>query len=847
MRPAVLVYLYRRRLRVHAVQELLASLGVAIAVALVFAVTVASSSIAGSAAQVVHAVVGAANLQLRARDDHGFDQGLLARVQHLPGVRRAAPLLEQTATIVAPNGRHAAIDIAGTSIGLSTLEGLAHTLPIAALSTDGISVSRATADQLGIGHADAQGIDEVSLRLRGRAESLAVTAVLGEEAAGELSQARVAVMPLERLQALADLPGRITRILVETEPGREATVHAELGRLAGARLTVAKADDDVTLLRRALGPSDQASAIFAAISVFLGLLFAFNAMLLTVPERRQVIADLRLIGTKRSAIVQMVIFQALCLGLTASLVGMLLGYALSLGVFRQSPGYLTPAFTLGTHTVIGVGPLLLSLLGGVMATCLASMVPLLDLRRGRALDAVYHEEGVPGNALAGRTQLRLSLAAVSLLGFTTAVLALAPSLVLIASGVLALATVLMVPLVFAGVLRVGAMLASRWQRLTILPVALTSLRATTLRSLALASTGAVALFGSVALGGARHDLLRGIANYAANYAGSADIWLLNPSDNQATLDFPPGRLTEDIARLPGAASVHSFQGSYLDFGARRLWIIAWPPNTHPKLLNGQIIDGGLTTAVVRLQEGGWIAVSAQLAAEHHVSVGASLTLPTPTGDLHFRIAATTTNFGWSPGAILMGAADYRRAWGISAPSALGVDLVPGADVQGVSAAIERQLGPGNGLEVLTRKAREAKIDASANEGLSQLGEISTLLLLAAVLAMAAALGSSIWQRRMSLAGLRLSGVRPARLRRVLVTESVLMMGAGCLTGALAGIYGEVVIDAYLKRTTGFPVASIDTGWHPLGTLALVIVMVLAIEAVPTWLAARVSPALTLDD
>ena len=47
-------------------------------------------------------------------------------------------------------------------------------------------------------------------------------------------------------------------------------------------------------------------------------------------------------------------------------------------------------------------------------------------------------------------------------------------------------------------------------RLNMLAVALRALRATTMRSLALAATGAVAVFGSVAIEGARDDLLRGL-------------------------------------------------------------------------------------------------------------------------------------------------------------------------------------------------------------------------------------------------------------------------------------------------------------------------------------------------
>ncbi len=280
-------------------------------------------------------------------------------------------------------------------------------------------------------------------------------------------------------------------------------MRAELNRLVGGRVTVATTDAEVALLHQALRPSDQASGFFAAISALLGFLFAFNAMLLTVPERRQAIADLRLIGTKRAAVVQIVAFQALCLGIVASLVGLLAGYALSLGAFHQSSGYLAEAFTIGTNTVVGIRPLLLSLGGGILATCLASAVPLLDLRRDKALDAVYFEDGGSGNVLDRPSQLRLALAVVGLLALATLLFELRASLGFIASGVLALATVLAVPLAFAGALGAGAALAARRQRLTILQVALTSLRAATMRSLALAATGAVAIFGGIALGGSQ--------------------------------------------------------------------------------------------------------------------------------------------------------------------------------------------------------------------------------------------------------------------------------------------------------------------------------------------------------
>ena len=854
MRPYALLYLYRRRLRVHAVQELLAGLGVAIAVALVFGSIVAAGSISGSAEEVVRAVIGPASLQLHARSPEGLPESVLDRVERLPGVRQAAPLLEQTATIETPAGRSLTVDLAGADTSLVVLDGLAHTLPRATLQAGGIGLSRQSAERLGIAGqtgSAAQGGGPaggwVWLKLRGKAIRLNVSAVLGPEAFGALSQARVAVMPLEALQQLAGMRGRISRVLIATKPERTQAVRRELADVAGMSADVASASQDVSLLHQALRPSDQASAFFATISGLLGVLLAFTALLLTVPERRRAIADLRLIGVTRSAIVQMLLFQALLLGGLASLAGLVGGYLLSLHAFHQSTGYLAEAFTLGTRTVVGTQPAVLAAAGGILAACLASAVPLLDLRRGRTLDAVYQEDGAPPHALPLAARTGLALTALCLIGASSALYVLKPSLALLACALLALAAMLIVPPVFAAVLHGAHLLGQRLPHLTILPVALSSLRATSLRPLALAATGAVALFGAIALGGARGDLVRGIERFAHSYSSDADIWVGTPGDNQATVEFQPGDTAARIARLPGVRSVRAFQGGFMQMDGRRVWVIARPPGSQREVLETELLQGEVSATLARLAQGGWVAVSEQIAQRHHVGVGRTIALPTPSGEQRFRVAATTTNLAWSPGVVFVGAGDYRRLWRSQLPTALAVNVAAGARVAGVRAEIERALGHDSGLQAVSDAQRERKIDGLTSEGLGQLGEIATMLLVAAVCAMAAALTSAIWQRRTSLAALRLSGVRPRRLRAILAVEAALILSAGCLTGALSGVYGQLVIDAYLEHVTGFPVIGLGASLRPLEMLALVGALVMAIVLAPAWLASRVSPTLAFDE
>lgn len=431
MRIEALIYFYRRRLRTHPTQELLAGIGIAVGVALAFAVLVANGSIAGSADKIVRGVTGTANLQLTARDARGFDARMLGEVRQLPGVERAAPLLEQRAVLVGPHGRQAPVNLASIDASLAALSGrLPATFAAGGLElTDGVVLPRATAAALGLAaEADtALGrLPRVTLQVGGHTYRVTIAGVLGRDTIGPLADAQLAVMSLPRLQAVSGLRGRITRILVQSRPGRTAEVRAALAALTHGRLTVGPADAEIGLLRHAVRPNDQATGFFAAISALLGFLLAFNAMLLTAPERRRLLAELRIQGFKRHQLVVLTLFQAIVLGVVASTAGLIAGNALARSLFHISPDYLAPPFTLGAGTIVGVMPIVIALCGGIAASCLAAAPPLLDLRRGNAVNAVFHSAGTPGNALSPAARQRMLTGAVATLALASALLLWAP-------------------------------------------------------------------------------------------------------------------------------------------------------------------------------------------------------------------------------------------------------------------------------------------------------------------------------------------------------------------------------------------------------------------------------------
>lgn len=833
VRLSMLGHLYGVRLRSHAAQELLAGSGIAVGVALVLGVLVANASLTGSAGELVHELVGSARMQLTARSQDGFDEALAARSRALAGVSVAAPLLREDIAVVGPRGRES-VQLIGVTPAILRLGSFGtRRLGVTSFSLGrNLILPASVAEAVGV-----EAADPATVLAFGKAYRLKVSAVLGGSPFGALSSAPVAVASLTTAQRLTGQQGRLTEVLISCGRRQEATVRHELQALAGGRLDVQAADNELRLLDEAVKPNDQSTMLFAAIGVMVGFLLALNAMLLTVPERRRFIADLRLQGYDWRQTAVLLAFQAIVLGLVASGVGIVLGTLLSHVFLHTAPTYLTTAFPISNHERLPLHTVLIALGCGVLAVILASLSPALDLRPGRAADAVFRDQSGGGETLSQRFALRCLIAfAVSLAALTALVLA-APRLTVVGGTALALVTLLVIPTAFGGVARVLQWAGERVPSSSLI-VVVSELRVITIRSVALAGIAALAVYGSVAIGGARSDLLRGLYSSFDEYLRTAQLWVTTGGNDLTTNAFDAGAVTGAIARAPGVASVRLYQGGFLDVGARRMWIIARPPGDTPTLPASQLLDGNLQEATHLLRIGGWAAISDALAQERHLTVGSALSLPTPSGDASLRVAAITTNLGWSPGAVILNTADYRRYWETTAPSALEVTLRPGvSQTQGLR-AIAHVLAGRPGLAVHTFYERSRQYDANARQGLSALGEISTLLLIAAAAAVAAALSASIWQRRPRLASLKLQGYDTGQLWRALLLESAIVLGIGCVIGAITGIYGHALASRWLRLQTGFP-APFQIGIdRVLLTLGLLAVSTLTVFAIPGLMAAR---------
>jgi putative ABC transport system permease protein len=834
--------LYRQHWREHRATELMAGAGIAIGVSLVFGVLVANNSILGSTREAVNAVNGMASLELVARSPSGFSQELTPKVTELSGVQAAVPILRQSAVIEGPKGRVLA-QFVGVSPRIVSLRSAAiKDLGAGAqLLQSGVGLPLGLADTVG---AQAEG--NTRLLVNGTPHIVSVRAVLDSGAIGSLAASRIVVALLPAAQRLAGTPGRITQLLITVDPGKTEKVSAELRGLAAGRINVEPANHEITLAETALKPTNQSTSLFAAISLMVGFLLALNAMLLVIPERRRDITDLREVGFVRKQIVAILGTQALVLGVGASLVGVAVGEVLARTIFDAVPNYLATTFPITGHQQVSFFAILVSFSCGVAAALVASMLPLLDLRKGRAVDAVFTEAGEPGQRISGGLIRNTALLGLVIVGAATAMAVLDAGLTIPSGVALALATPCFIPLLFRETTRLLRHIARHYHG-RMVAIATIELNATATRSVALACITALAVYGSTAVGGARTDLLHGIDTGIEQEWSTAPVWVTPDQNIFDTDTFHIQNAAVAVAHAPGVASVSTHQGAFLDVGSHRLWIRAAEPGNPSVILSSEMRQGDIARARRLMRGSGWATVSSGFADEHGLSVGSRFVLPTPSGVVSLRVAATTTNIGWPPGTITLNTNEFSRYWQTNAPTTLAIQLEPGVSPSAGARAVRDMLGPASALRVQTAEERIAEVRAIGRQGLSVLGDISNLLLLISAIALASAISAAIYQRRGRLASLKAQGFVRRQLWRGVLLETAVVLGIGSVSGAILGFYGHALADRYLRVSTSFPAPFSLTVLQTFLTLVAVVGASLAAVALPGYAAAGVSPELSFQD
>ncbi|HEX5799941.1 MAG TPA: FtsX-like permease family protein [Gaiellaceae bacterium] len=283
--------------------------------------------------------------------------------------------------------------------------------------------------------------------------------IVGIAKYGELSSlgsAMFVVFDVETAQELLGKEGRLDAVQVAAEEGvdpEELTrrLQAELGGDVTVRTGVEQAEEASGEIATFTKIIRYFLLTFAGVALFVGAFVIFNTLSITVAQRMREFATLRTIGASRRQVLAAVIIEALVIGLLASLIGLLSGLGLAIGLNKlfSAFGFELPQ----TETVFATRTIVVSLLVGTLVTLVAGLVPALRATRVPPIAAVREGATLPHGRFARYTPYVASvIVALAVLALSYATLAddlgTGDRFILLGAGVLAL---------FVGV----AMLSSR--------------------------------------------------------------------------------------------------------------------------------------------------------------------------------------------------------------------------------------------------------------------------------------------------------------------------------------------------------------------------------------------------
>jgi putative ABC transport system permease protein len=812
-------YLQGRKLRTF-----FTTLAVILGVAMIVAVNGMIPAMVGSLQQNMLAAAGTVDLSVTSETRGGFGGDVLEMVRQTPGIAHATGSLRRNLLLPAGSSVNA-VTVVGLDGAAQEVRAYAVTAGRFLQAGDGnaLLIGENLARQMGLGVGDT-----LTLPSTAGATDFEIVGVLAGRVVPGVEEV---FMPLAAAQTLFNQPGEINTVEAIFAPDVErAAVEADVQARVGDEYTLGALESGSEFLA-SIEIGKVALSVFGLLALVMGGFVIFNTFRAVVAERRRDLGMLRAVGASRKTIVGLILAESLLQGAVGSAIGLILGYALMVGmVLLLNPvmqSYLrfrvgTPAPPLPymvAAVVLGVG---MTVLGGLWPALSASHVTPLEALRpsvGEAYQRVARR----------RAALGAALIALALLGLLSGQIGLALlGTVLFLAGMLLVAPALIRPIarVF------GRLLALAFAREG--QIAQGNLARQPGRAAITASALMVGLAIVVTATGMTTTIVEGFMGIIDKNLG-ADFIFMPPSLLLGGGNVGAGlELAERIRQTPGVAVVTTLRMGTSEAKGAALQIVGIDPATFPQVSGLDFSAGDEAQAYAEVGAGRAIVVNGVFALQNRVRVGDTLTLQTAEGERDYRVVGVGLDFmnaklatGYISQANL--AADFHQTNDLL----LMANKTPGADLATVHNALEAVIRDYPVFTLFDSAQWRASQRDTLAGAMSVLYVMVVALALPSLVALVNTLVINVIERTREIGLLRAVGGTRRQIRRMILAESLLLAATGAAFGILAGLWlGYVVVGALGIAGFNLPY------YFPLGGILFTIAVALLFGVLASLLPAR---------
>ncbi|MCY1034003.1 FtsX-like permease family protein [Corallococcus sp. BB11-1] len=833
-----------RHLGGHPWLTALSLLGIAMGVAVVVSIDLASGSALRAFEQSTDVVAGRATHQIMGGTS-GLPEGVYTALKLRPDAPEAAPVVQGFVQVEAGNRRTL------TLLGLDPFE----EAPFRDFSTGNavgdvgelltkpgtVVMGAKTARVLGVKAGDTLPVTVMGVRRELRVSALLSPAQETTEQALE----SLLICDLSTAQEVLGQQGRLTRVDLKLTDGEAQAARLRAALPQGAELvqTSGRAGT-VEQMTRAFRTNLTALSLLALV---VGMFLIYNTMTFSVVQRRGMLGRLRAVGVTRGELFGLVLGEALVLGIVGTTAGLLLGILMASGLVGLITRTINDLYFVVNVRRLSLEPFtLFKGLGlGLGATVLAALVPAWEaahatpvtaLRRSTVEDASHRK--APRRALQGLGLLALS---VGLLAWPTQ--ALTPAYAGL-FGVM-MGAALLVPwvtekLTAAAARPLGALFG---------PLGRMAARGVT-ASLSRTAVALAALMVAVATTvgvGLMVSSFRGTVVAWLESALQADVFVSPPSlvARRGDSALVPG-LEQKLRTTPGVAASGSIRVVHVRVNGVDTDLLAIDfAKGHERSYR---FKEGRAEDVWRRVDASRdaVLVSEPFAFHRRVRAGDTLRVSTDRGPHDFRVAGVYYDYGSDVGTVMMPRATYEHWYDDRGVSGLSLIAAPGQDVDELVSRVRDRAGGEQALNVRANKAlRQASLEVF--DRTFTITQVLRLLAIGvAFVGVLSALMSLQLERAREFAVLRATGLTPGQLWGMVSLQTGLLgLLAGLFSIPLGLALAYVLVHVINQRSFGWTLQLVVSPGVVGQAMLLALVAAALAGLYPAWRMARANPAMAL--
>jgi putative ABC transport system permease protein len=853
----LLLALVWRHLTRHRMRSALTVLGVALGVAVAVAVQLANGTALDAFARTARAVAGPAAWQVVVPGGE-VPQSLVPRLRPLLDVAAVSPVLEAAAVTADPAARP--VRLVGVDLlAPGAFRGYAQAASGAAGAAPpteqgwpaGVWITKEAARQLGLAVGG-----RLTLIVDDRRADLSVLGVLpgGPDTAG--LDPWIAFIDVAALQELTGRTDALDRLDLTPREGvtpqalREAF---EALRLPG--VTLADPADATRSAERMLASFRMNLMALSFVALVVGSYLIYNAVSISVVQRRREVAMMRAIGALRRQIFGLFSLEALLVGSLGGLLGLGLGTVLARGAVA-AVGQTVDALYVDT-SVGAVAwdpvPFIVGWLAGVVLSLVASLAPALEAA-GTA-PALAVRAGSWEARQRGRSG-RWALLGCGLVAVALAFAALPanggpPYGGYAAAALLVLGTSFWAPLTVEGL----SWLAERLTAVLALPAPVLLGVRNFRRAVGRNGVAVAALMVGAAM-------TVGVATMVGSFRGTVTAWIettlpgayyVNPAAAGTTSGFGAvakldPALPAALRRVPGVVDVEAFRERVLPYAGVAIRLGGADMDVLARHGSMVLRDPGDPRALFAACVGAdRVLVSEALSIKHGVDPGEDLVLPTPQGPRPFRVLAVYHDYSSDQGYVMMDRDTYRRWWRDDTITDVAIYAAPDADRDVLRAQLRQALGP-RPVTLVSSEAVRQQVMRVFDDTFAITYALHAVSITVSLLGVAGTLAALVLERGREIAIQRQVGLLRRQVAVMVMTEAGLIGVAGAGLGLVGGgLLALLLIEVINRQSFGWSVGFAIPWSFVAGTVAAVVGAAVLAGWLPARAAARARLAEAMRD